>query len=984
MTINTNALLKSTSKSYDLILGETTSLCDYYLFKEGSVLCQKCKEGSVLINNVCYISQDIPHCTNYVKTTSGIGCRECSYGYYWKQGTCSKCSESNCIVCKDNDGTCIECNEGYKLMNGVCTAVTPESTKCLYFKDHCYKCSNHLSVLFESTNYCATCDDECSSCKITTDRCTICNIDKKYISVSGQCSLDQTADLVSNDNIISCTSNYYLNSRECVACSKKFKDCNTCTEKTCTSCSSPNAINKDGSCEVDPNCKVYENNQCSVCKDGYFKTSEGICSSCGTNCIKCTDSDFCLECSDSYYLTTMGKCTVNELPNCEYSSTKGCTRCFDHFYLDSDGNCQPCSNTCLTCFKNASFCTSCPTDYYLDQSTCVTDKNNSVKCSHILPGGKCAICNIGYYNLNSNCHECSVNCTTCQREASGCIECGENYYRSSSQNKCLSQDDLVYCISKNSWGCSKCLDGTYLYNGECYLCPHNCTNCISSSVCSSCGNETVLRNGKCVPLEAIVNCIETSNSKCSKCSLNYKPTELGDYCEFHLNVLIVILPIIGFIIILIIVLCMAIILINSITRYTANKQREKEFTSFKMSNSSIHFVPLSNGSYLMVNKKEINFTENSVIPVGQETKTLLCIGNTNRVIMKVQITNKTDCESKYGIRSEPQLAFIKPGNAVEFNLFVKPYCTCKVDDPILIVSSDVKNNKEKIYQLQVIFETQISTRLDPDEIKEEKKIGEGSFGIVYLGTFKGNKVAIKKMKQIEENENKMKEFEKEVMMLDKFRNEYIIHFYGAVFIPNKICMVTEYAEHGSLQDIINKKTENEIPMNLRIKFMIDAAKGIEYLHSNGILHRDIKPDNFLVVSLDDNIEVNCKLTDFGASRNVNMMMTNMTFTKGIGSPKYMAPEVLDRKHYKMPSDIYSFAVTMLQCFTWQDPFPKTQFKFAWDIADLVANGKRTNQIEKVTNQQIKDLIIRSWEQDTRKRLNITDILNKLKTIEIEN
>ncbi|EKE37824.1 tyrosine kinase, putative [Entamoeba nuttalli P19] len=230
----------------------------------------------------------------------------------------------------------------------------------------------------------------------------------------------------------------------------------------------------------------------------------------------------------------------------------------------------------------------------------------------------------------------------------------------------------------------------------------------------------------------------------------------------------------------------------------------------------------------------------------------------------------------------------------------------------------------------------------------------------------------------------MTEFEKEVMMLDKFRSDYIIHFYGAVFIPNKICMVTECAEYGSLQDVLIKKTENEIPMNLRIKFMIDAAKGIEYLHSNGILHRDIKPDNILIVSLDNDIEVNCKLTDFGASRNINMMMTNMTFTKGIGSPKYMAPEVLNREHYKMPSDIYSFAVTMLQCFTWEDPFPKTQFKFAWDIADLVANGKRTNQIERVTNQQIKNLIVRSWEQDTRKRLNITDILSRLKTIDIAN
>ena len=71
--------------------------------------------------------------------------------------------------------------------------------------------------------------------------------------------------------------------------------------------------------------------------------------------------------------------------------------------------------------------------------------------------------------------------------------------------------------------------------------------------------------------------------------------------------------------------------------------------------------------------------------------------------------------------------------------------------------------------------------------------------------------------------------------------------------------------------------------------MLDTAKGLTYLHTNGILHLDIKPDNVLVFSLDEIITVNGKRTDFGSIRNVNTLMTNMTFTKGVGTPVYMAP-----------------------------------------------------------------------------------------------
>ena len=199
-------------------------------------------------------------------------------------------------------------------------------------------------------------------------------------------------------------------------------------------------------------------------------------------------------------------------------------------------------------------------------------------------------------------------------------------------------------------------------------------------------------------------------------------------------------------------------------------------------------------------------------------------------------------------------------------------------------------------------------------VTDRTRIGEGSFGVVYKGTFHGNDVAVKKMKEVGVSADAIDEFEKEVAMLDKFRCDQIVHFYGACTIPNHVMMVTEFAPCGSLMDCIKKRPEPS--ERIKVKVMLDAAKGLAYLHSNGILHRDIKPDNVLVFSLDEEFEVNWKLTDFGSSRNVNMLMTNMTFTKGVGTPVYMAPEVLNNEKYKKAAGVFSFEVMMYECFKW--------------------------------------------------------------------
>ena len=105
----------------------------------------------------------------------------------------------------------------------------------------------------------------------------------------------------------------------------------------------------------------------------------------------------------------------------------------------------------------------------------------------------------------------------------------------------------------------------------------------------------------------------------------------------------------------------------------------------------------------------------------------------------------------------------------------------------------------------------------------------------------------------------------------------------------------------------------------------------------------------------------------------------MTFTKGVGSPKYMAPEILNRKKYNMPADIFSFAITMLEVSVWNNAFPLSQFRFTWDIADYISDGKRPSLINTIQSQELQQLIQLSWCQNPKERLTIDYIVSLLET-----
>ena len=105
-----------------------------------------------------------------------------------------------------------------------------------------------------------------------------------------------------------------------------------------------------------------------------------------------------------------------------------------------------------------------------------------------------------------------------------------------------------------------------------------------------------------------------------------------------------------------------------------------------------------------------------------------------------------------------------------------------------------------------------------------------------------------------------------------------------------------------------------------------------------------------------------------------MLVTNMTFTKGIGTPIYMAPEVLKQEHYKMPADVYSLAVTMYEILNWIEAYPTNdpRFKFAWKVAEFIMSGKRQER-PSTMSEELYEVVNGSWCGNPKERFTIEGI-----------
>jgi serine/threonine protein kinase len=211
---------------------------------------------------------------------------------------------------------------------------------------------------------------------------------------------------------------------------------------------------------------------------------------------------------------------------------------------------------------------------------------------------------------------------------------------------------------------------------------------------------------------------------------------------------------------------------------------------------------------------------------------------------------------------------------------------------------------------------------DPDRRIGSYQIGEalgkGAFGTVYKGLDieTGETVAIKRVELTGIPQTELNNLEGELTLLQKLNHPNIVQYVGAVRSEKHLNIILEYIENGSLLTIIKKF--GKFPETLAAVYVAQILEGLAYLHEQGVIHRDIKAANTLTTK-----DGEVKLADFGVATlsKAQRASGNMSIDQGaLGSPYWMAPEIITMEGSKPASDIWSLGCTIIELMTGDPPF----------------------------------------------------------------